>query len=239
MSNTKEEKKADVMIREAKSFEINFPKSKHLEEKEQKSIQNSITKGGIAVTKKSEVTAKTYINSKNLPKILNTDKKSVAIIMNKVSELEIKKLGDEEYLSTSQIVKEICDREEQPRPKLEREKLSYSKECVTAFRNNKELDKERTIQADRIAQERSKITPKILNERNPEISELTGKKLDNTKEGAPQVHHINRVADNPERALDKKNLIVLRTDEHKEFHSSNYLQNAEGLEKFKKDKLKK
>ncbi len=131
--------------------------------------------------------------------------------------------------------KEIAKRREQPRPELDREKLKYSGQCIEAFSNNPQLDKERTVESDRINNERPKIGKKVIQERKSTVSELSGKPLDDTA----RVHHKNRVADKPEEALNRDNLTVIREDEHKDFHASDFPQNEEGYEKYRNTKYKR
>lgn len=222
---SKQDKKEEISVRLASEFEITYPKSSFLNDKEEKRIQKAVTEGGIAIG------TKTYMDSEKLPCLLNTDIKGVQLALNDAPDKDLKSYGDKDYLSTPQVQKEIAKRREQPYSKLDREKLKYAGECVERFSNNIQLDNERTIESERINKERPKLCKKVIKERNSTISELSGKPLENTA----RVHHKNRVADKPEEALNRDNLAVIRDDEHKEFHSSDYLQNEEGYEKFKKD----
>lgn len=224
-------KKADknkLLPRPASAFKIDYPESKMLNKGEQKKIQNAINNGGVAIG------AKTYVKSSKLQTLLNTDKKGIAIVLNEAPDEDVKRLGDADYLSTPHIQKEINKRREQPRPELDREKLKYSGQCVDAFSNNSQLEKERTIESDRIRNERPKLGKKVIQERGSTVSELSGEPLN----GKPRVHHKNRVADEPEKALDRENLVVIRDDEHTEFHSSDFIQNEKGYEEYKKTKQK-
>lgn len=227
MSSEKIDKKA-LIIRPASEFEIDFPDAPMLEKEEQKKIQNAITTGGLAIG------TKTYVNSRKVQTLLNTDKKGVNIVINESSNDDVKRFGKDDYLSTPQIQKEIAKRKEQPRSMLEREKLKYSGQCLEAFSNNTVLNKERTMESDRIINARPTIGAKTLRERKSVVSELSGKPLD----GKARVHHKNRVADKPEEALDKGNLTVITEAEHHEFHSSEFPQNERGYEDFKKTKMR-
>ncbi len=85
----------------------------------------------------------------------------VGLVLNDAPNEDIKRLGDVDYLSTPHVQKEIAKRREQPRPELDREKLKYSGQCIEAFSNNPQLDKERTVESDRINNERPKIGKKV------------------------------------------------------------------------------
>lgn len=219
----KKEQKNEISIRNASEFKIEYPDNHNLEEIEKNKIQDAIDKGGIAVGQK------TFISEKSIPILLNTDIKGAQIVLNNVPIEEIKQYGEEDYLSSSQLKKEITDRSEQPRSTLEREILKYSEECIEAFSKNSTLEKERSIQADRIKKDRLSIGKKTIKKRNAHVSEMSGKPLN----GEAEVHHKNRVADKPEEFSNPENLVILTRDEHKKFHQSGFLPTEEGFEKFK------
>ncbi|MFG6357329.1 MAG: hypothetical protein K1W26_11005 [Acetatifactor sp.] len=229
MPSGKKNDKNALVIRSATEFKIEFPKNEILNADEQTKIQKAVNSGGKAIG------TKTYIDSKKLQTLLNTDKKGVGLVLNDAPNEDIKRLGDVDYLSTPHVQKEIAKRREQPRPELDREKLKYSGQCIEAFSNNPQLDKERTVESDRINNERPKIGKKVIQERKSTVSELSGKPLDDTA----RVHHKNRVADKPEEALNRDNLTVIREDEHKDFHASDFPQNEEGYEKYRNTKYKR
>lgn len=227
MPSVKKNDKNALVIRSATEFKIEYPKNEILNADEQAKIQKAVNSGGKAIG------TKTYIDSNNLRTLLNTDKKGVGLVLNEAPSEDIKRLGDVDFLSTPHVQKEIAKRREQPRPELDREKLKYSGQCIEAFSNNSQLDKERTVESDRINNERSKIGKKVIQERKSTVSELSGKPLDK-----PVVHHKNRVADKPEEALNRDNLTVIREDEHKDFHSSRFPQNEKGYEEYRNAKYK-
>lgn len=217
-----------LAIRSATEFKIEYPQNEILNIDEQAKIQKAVNNGGKAIG------TKTYIGSNELRTLLNTDKKGVGLVLNDAPKDDIKRLGNVDYLSTPHVQKEIAKKREQPRQELDREKLKYSGQCIEAFSNNPQLDKERTVESDRINNERPKIGKKVIQERKSTVSELSGKPLD----GKARVHHKNRVADKPEEALDRNNLTVIREDEHTDFHSSHFPQNEKGYEEYKKAKYK-
>lgn len=225
----KKEKEKNIVVRMANQFYIEYPDSKFLDEKEKKQIQTAITNGGIVIG------TKTYINSNNIPKLLSTDSAAVQIILTNAPKDDVKQYGDTEYLSTPETQKEIAKRKEQPHTTLHREKLDYASKCLDAFSGNSELTKERNIQNNRITQKRASLGRKIINDRKSTVSELSGEPLN----GNGEVHHINRVAEKPEEALEDNNLMVLTQDEHIEFHRNPmYTKDKKGLEKFAQDKRK-
>lgn len=215
----------ELVIREASTYEIKFPDNEYLSKSQMKRIQGAVKKGGVSIGNE------TYISDEELPKLLSTDRKGVTNIMMDAPPEDLRTIGDTEYMSTPQLQKEISKKRQQPRSLTEQEKLGYAMECVDAFSNNPELNKRRAIEAEGIAKERVSLGKKIIKERQSTISELSGRPLENEAE----VHHKDRVADKPERALDRTNLTVIRCDEHQEYHSSDYLQNEKGYSQFEKD----
>ncbi len=219
------------VARRASEFEVKYPSNPHLNDKENARIKNAVEKEGIAVG------CKTYVSEKGVKDLLKTDKKGAAMVINNAPLAEVKSYGNMDYLSTPETQKVIAKRKEEARPQLEREYLATSSRALDAFSRCPQLEKERTIQSDRNVKDRPKIGVKVLKERNSEVSEVTGKKLDESGAGKPVVHHKERVADNPDLFSSDDNLIVMRDDEHREFHSDpELLPNKEGLEKYKKRK---
>lgn len=220
-----ENKKGELEVRKASSYDIKFPDNKYLDESDKKRIQKAVNNGGVSIGNE------TYISEKELSKLLVTDRKGVANVMMETPPEDLKKVGDTEYMSTPHLQKAISQKRQQPRSITEQEKLGYAQDCVNAFSCNEELSKRRAIEADTIAKQRSQLGKRVIRERRSEVSELSGKPLDGTAE----VHHKDRVADKPERAFDPDNLTVIRKDEHSEYHNSDYPQNEKGYNQFQKE----
>lgn len=147
----RKEEKNEVLIRRASEFIIEYPDDQNLQKKEKDKIQEAINNGGVAFAQK------TYVSEKSIPSLLSTDVKGAQIVLNNAPKVEVRQDGDEDYLSVSQLKKEITDRCEQPRSTLEREKLAYAEKCVDSFSKNATLEKERSIGADRIKKDRTTI----------------------------------------------------------------------------------
>ncbi len=227
----KSEKKNELEIRKASSYDIKYPESQYLDVKKQKKIQKAVNDGGISIG------VNTYISESELPKLLSTDRKGVTNIMMEIKspEEDLRMIGNTEYMSTPQLQKEISKRRQQMRSITEQEELRYSQECIDAFLSNEELSKKRAIEADKIKKNRSRIGTDTIKARRSTVSELSGRPLN----GNAEVHHKDRIADKPERAFDSSNLTVMTKDEHAQYHKSKYPQNEKGYEQFKKDYLKK
>ena len=125
-------KKEELEIRKASSYDINFPDNKYLENSDKQRIQKAVTDGGISIGNK------TFISEKELNKLLVTDRKGVTNAMMSTPPGDLKKVGDVEYMSTPHLQKEISQKRQQPRSITEQEKLGYAQDCVNAFSNNEE-----------------------------------------------------------------------------------------------------
>lgn len=221
--------KTELSVRKAIEFDIKYPDNKNLSDTEKNLIKNAINKGGVAIKRS------TFIDSSNLPKLLSTDKAGAQIILNNAPKADVKQYGNRDYLSTPHIQKEIALRKEQPRCELDREKLTYASECLDAFSNNLQLNKERNIENDRIVKERHKIGARVIKKRGSTVSEISGELLN----GDACVHHKNRIADKPEEAFDDSNLIVMKNEEHRDYHNSNYTQDSQGFDDYVTNKRSK
>ena len=131
-------KKEELEIRKASSYDINFPDNKYLENSDKQRIQKAVTDGGISIGNK------TFISEKELNKLLVTDRKGVTNAMMSTPPGDLKKVGDVEYMSTPHLQKEISQKRQQPRSITEQEKLGYAQDCVNAFSNNEELSRHYT-----------------------------------------------------------------------------------------------
>ncbi|MEG2291630.1 MAG: hypothetical protein RSC24_16790 [Clostridium sp.] len=181
-------------IRKASDLTIVFPTNNCLEKKEQTRITDAINEGGIV-----SPSGRCYINNNQIYKILATDKKGAAKVINNAQENDKYEDGNQKYLSTSAVKKNIDERIQEPRSTLKHEQLKYSEECINAFRDSKELEKERHIESDRIAKERPLLTKRKMKEENITECELSGKPFDNDAQG----HHMKRASDDPRSARNK------------------------------------
>ena len=79
--------------------------------------------------------------------------------------------GNNQYLSTSELKKNIDERIQKPRSTLEHKKLKYSEICINAFRDSMGLVNERHIKVDRIANDRALLANKKLRNRTSHTGE--------------------------------------------------------------------
>ncbi|WP_367280603.1 hypothetical protein, partial [uncultured Clostridium sp.] len=85
-------------------------------------------------------------------------------------------------------------------------------------------------EADRIAKDRSSITKKKIKENNITQCQLSGEVFENDARG----HHIERVADDPRKARDLENIIVVKDAVHKAIHNKG-AESRESLKEFIKE----
>lgn len=81
-------KKEELEIRKASSYDINFPDNKYLENSDKQRIQKAVTDGGISIGNK------TFISEKELNKLLVTDRKGVTNAMMSTPPGDLKKVGE-------------------------------------------------------------------------------------------------------------------------------------------------
>lgn len=78
------------------------------------------------------------------------------------------------------------------------------------------MEKERSIESDRIQKDLPNITKKKVKAENIVCDQLTGEVFDNDAQG----HHKERRSDNPRKALDNNNIIVTKKKNHDEIHKN-------------------
>ncbi len=223
----KDEKKETSLVKyKAEDLSIDFPDNKYLSDKEKAITRNAINKGGIV---KND--GRTFVNKNNMSNLLCTDKKGANKVYNDLDDDEKFQDGNSKYADTSAITKELSKRIQEPRPQLERERLKDSRDCINAFIDSPKLEKERSIESDRIQKELPKLTKKKMKSENIKCDQLTGETFDNDVEG----HHKERKSDNPRKATDMSNILVTKKKNHQEIHK-NGAEDSESLKKLAQEK---
>lgn len=226
VEGSKKEKEENLPeLRKASELTIKRPDSA-LEKQEEDKIINAVKEGGVVTNE-----GKCFIDSKQLHKVLATDKKGAAKVYIDAQDKDKYKHGNNNYLSVAEIKKNIEERIEEPRSTLEHEKLEYSEKVLNEFRGAPELVKERHIEADRIKNERPLLTKKKMKKENIKKCELSGEEFENDARG----HHVERVEDNPRKARDLNNIVVIKEEIHKDIHE-NGAESPEKLKEYIKNK---
>ena len=223
----KDEKKETSLVKyKAEDLSIDFADNEYPSDKEKAITRNAINRGGIV---KND--GRTFINKNNMSSLLCTDKKGANKVYNDLDDDEKFQDGNSKYADTSAIIKELSKRIQEPRPQLERERLKDSRNCINAFIDSPKLEKERSIESDRIQKELPKLTKKKIKCENIKYDQLTGETFDNDAEG----HHKERKSDNPRKATDISNIIVTKKKNHQEIHK-NGAEDSESLKKLAQEK---
>jgi len=216
------ENKNDIVIYKATNLTLNFPENdnKHIEtkvEKTKKSIQNDslYTSDGRVWTPK-----------KSLPNMLATDSKAINRFYNDLNNDDKLENGSEKYVSIEATQKELSKRIQEPRDTNEKDRLKYSEKAIITLRDAPEIEKIREQFESHIRKELPKVKEK---KRKLETEDyVTGNPLTQ-----PEAHHIERVADNPRKALDENNIVVVNKEIHQEIHRED-AESKEELEELKK-----
>jgi len=194
------------ILHSAKDLTIQFPKPI-------KQINSAANKTKELIKNRAAYTpdGRLYINRRALSHLLATDLKGTRIFYNNLDEEDRLENGKDEYASVESVQKEASKRIQEPRDTLQRERLRYTEGCLKAARDAPELEKRRELDESQIRKELPSVKKKKL--KAERVDAITGDPLTE-----PEVHHKDRVADNPRRALDPDNLEVLNKDTHKHIH---------------------
>jgi hypothetical protein len=204
-------KNEDAVIKfKASDIKLDIQKSEKLTEEEQSKINNVVQENGIVTQD-----LRTAINKNGIKAILTTDQKAVNRLYNNLDEDDKIENGDEKYIRTPAVIKEICEREENYHNPHTKAILEHSKRALDALSNNSEVENLRQIDKSR----KDKQLPQVKQEKIKEsmsIDNLTGESIEKG-----DVHHTERVADNPRKQNDKENLIFTSHKNHSKIHKEN------------------
>jgi len=204
------DKKSLPVLHDANNLNISFPdKNIHIKEKDALQTRALIKNNGAYTPD-----AQTYINKNAIPHLLTTDKKGSNKFYLELNSEDKFENGNNNYVSTASVQKELSKRIQEPRDTINKEKYKDTEQCLIAFRDTPELDKIREIKESEIRRDLPSAKKKKLE--GLTVDELTGEDLNK-----PEVHHIERVADNPKKALEDNNLIVVNQKTHHKIHKEN------------------
>ena len=169
-----------------------------------------------------------WVNKKILAHLLATDSKATRRIYNDLENNDKLENGKEEFASVESIQKEASKRIQEPRDTIQKERLKDTEEILKNFRDSPDLEKKRELEESKIRKELPIVKRKKL--KAEKVDSITQQPLIN-----PEVHHKDRVSDNPRRALDETNLEAVNKDTHIELHK-NSIETEEEFERFKANK---
>lgn len=215
---------SNITVYKARELTLNFPDSDNEYIKDQvEKTKNVIKENGIYTSD-----GKAFVDKKSVPHLLATDTKSANRIYNNLDDEDKFENGTEKYISVDATQKELSKRIQEPRDTNEIDRLKYSEKAIVTLRDAPELEKKREQLESHIRKELPKIKKK--KRKMDKIDDITGDKLD-----TPEVHHKDRVADKPRKALDNDNLATLNKPTHKKLHKLD----IETREEYDEYKLKK
>lgn len=179
-----------------------------LQPKDAARIRNAIMKHA-AVTSD----AKVLYERDGIAAILATDTPGVNKFVAELAEEEIVEDGDKVYIRQPSINQELSRRIEQPRDAYQLDRLRDAEQCINAVRDAPELENRRLKLESRNRKEMTNIKRQVLKNADACIS---GEPLQDNAE----VHHVERVADNPDLALDPNNLKAVNPHIHDQIHAA-------------------
>lgn len=215
-----DEKKNLPRVFSAQELSISFPKPIKQIENEGTKTRDLILKNGICTTD-----GRAWVDRTDIAHMLSTDSKGARIVYNDLDDLDKFQNGNNNYASIESIQKEASKRIQEPRDTIQRERLRDTEECLKIFRDAPELEKIRELEESKIRKELPAVKRKKL--KLESLDCVTNEPLTD-----PEVHHKDRVADKPRRALDEKNLTPLNKNTHRKIIHANGIDTEKAFDEF-------
>ncbi len=173
-----------------------------------KRTRNAITKHG-AVTHD----AKMVYERDGMAAILGTDNAGANKFIAELADDQIIEDGHKIYIRQPPVNQELSRRIQEPRDAYQLERLRDAERCINAVRDAPELENRR-LKLEALAR---KAMPKVKRQvlKNADTC-LSGESLQKNAE----VHHVERVADNPDLALDPNNMRPVNPHIHDKIHAA-------------------
>ena len=220
------DKKKEIVIHSTSELNINLPEPNEYIKKEGQRTKDLVKSEG-SYTPNGRV----FIKKTALPHLLATDKKGGNKFFNDLEEEDILENGQDKYASVESVQKEASKRIQEPRDTIQKKRLKYTEQCLSAVRDAPEIEELRELEESTNRKELPKVKSK--KRKAEQVDYVTGEKLTQ-----PEVHHVERVADNPRKTLDENNLVVVNKDTHREIHNKG-IESEDELSKFKNKKANK
>lgn len=206
------DEKSLPVVHSAQDLTITFPaKNNHISNVEAEKNRCLIKEQGVYTNG-----GQTYIDKNALPHLLATDKKGINRLYNSLDNADKLELGQQQFVSVPAINKEISKRLQEPRDTLQRERLRDTEGCVNAMRDAPELEKIREVEESKNRKEQSNLKAKKIKAENITACQITGEPL----QPDADAHHITRQADEPRRARDLDNVLIVNKSTHQAIHAA-------------------
>jgi hypothetical protein len=193
----------------AENLDVKLPEPPRiLAPKDAARTRNAIMKHG-AVTHDSKMT----YERDGIAAILCTDNAGANKFIAELANDEIIEDGHKMYIRQPPLNQELSRRIEQPRDAYQLERLRDAERCMNTVRDAPELENRRLKLEARNRKEMPKVKRQVL--KNAETC-ISGEPLQKNAE----VHHVERVADNPDLALDPNNMRPVNPHIHDRIHAA-------------------
>ena len=211
MSDEKESKN-QVVVHSLESTPLNFPApSEYVDKKYADKTRNIIQQNGVR-----DENGKTALNTRGLQHTLSTDAVGAKKFYNRLPEKDKFKVGQERYVRTPALKRELDERIEKPFDVQKIEQMKENERCLTALRDNPDSQTQRALQESKIRSEQKYLKKRKIERDNVQECQLSpaGTPL----EPDAHAHHDERRADDPDLALDLDNIKIANKDAHTQHH---------------------
>jgi len=205
-----EGEKNPIVIHSLENTPLNFPKpSEFVTEDFAKKARDCIQKYGVR-----DGNGKTAVNARALKVALRTDDVGAKKFYNRLPEKDKFKDGNERYVRTPVLKRELDERIEKPHDAKKIEEMKEVERCLTALRDNYESQRQRALSESNIRSGQRFLKGEKIARDNITECEHSGLPL----EPNAHAHHKERRADDPDLALDLNNIEVVNPMPHEEHH---------------------
>lgn len=197
------------VISPVSGLNLNLPEPSDLvDPNSAKRIKNAVEKH-LVYTQEGEL----LINRDGLKTILQTDQAGANLVVANLPPEQKLESGKDVYVKSPPINEELSRRIQEPRDAQQLQGLKYSEACLNTARDNSELEVRRLVLESR----NEKAMPAVKRMVKQEASEcLSGQPL----QANAEVHHKERVADQPRKSVDPTNMVAVNPEVHSTIHKA-------------------
>ncbi|MDA8453684.1 hypothetical protein M4R22_02795 [Acidovorax sp. GBBC 3334] len=204
------EQKNHIVVHSLATTPLAFPTASEFVDKDfSKKTREIIQEYGVR-----ESDGKTALNAKGLQHTLCTDSVGAKKFYNRLPESDKYRVGDDRFVRTPALKRELDERIEKPYDAQKIEQLKENERCLTALRDNIESQRQRAINESKIRAGQRLLKSKKIDRDNISECEHSGAPL----QADAHAHHKERRADNPDLALDLDNIEIVNPSPHEAHH---------------------
>lgn len=212
MSEDSKTRKSSLVVRTAADLTLKFPEPQpSLAVKDAEKTKDVIRKHGAY-----DLQGGSLLSTKSLPKLLVTDVEGAKRFFMRLNDDDKVKDGNNSFAKGPAVLKEIAQRIEAPRDAYVHERLKYNEECLKKLRDAPEIERIRVLLESKIRRELPNLKQLKINAGNISECQVSGDAL----EADAHAHHKERKSDNPHRALDLDNIIIVNEKPHQIIHQA-------------------